>query len=109
MTDETQEKIGKLQLMEQSLQSFLMQKQQFQSQLIEIDSALKELETAKESYKIVGNVMISADKEDLIKELKEKKERLELRIKTLEKQENSIKERASSMQSEVMKNLEKKK
>ena len=109
MADETQEKIQKLQLLEQNMQQFLMQKQQFQAQLVEIDSALQELKTAKTAYKIVGNIMINANKEDLEKDLKDKKEKMELRIKTLEKQESSIKEKATSMQSEVMSELEKKK
>ena len=106
MEAETEKKINKLQLLEQSLQTFLMQKQQFQTQLIEIDSALNELKTAKESYKIVGDIMINADKEELIKELTERKEKVELRIKTLEKQEAELKEKATTMQKEVMKKLE---
>ena len=85
--EENQQKIQKLQLLEQNLQNFSMQKQQFQSQMIEVDSAFKELENANEAYKIVGNIMISSDKEKLKEELKDKKERLELRIKTIEKQE----------------------
>jgi prefoldin beta subunit len=107
MADETQEKIGKLQMLEQSMQTFLMQKQQFQAQLIEIESALKELKDAKTVYKITGNIMIDADKASLEKDLQEKKEKFELRIKTLEKQEAEIKKKATSMQAEVMEGLEK--
>lgn len=83
----------------------MMQKQQFQAQLVEIESALNELKNAKTAYKIVGNIMIDAKKEDLEKDLKEKKEKTELRIKTLETQEKKLKEKASSMQAEVMKDL----
>ncbi|MBW2966352.1 prefoldin subunit beta, partial [Candidatus Woesearchaeota archaeon] len=97
------------QMMEQSMQSFLMQKQQFQAQLVEIESALKELEKSKEAYKIVGNIMVSSNKEDLKNDLQKKKEMVELRIKTLEKQESQIKEKASSVQEEVMKELKEKK
>jgi prefoldin beta subunit len=85
-----------------------MQMQQFQGQMAEIDSALKELESAKESYKIIGNIMVLSEKEDLIKDLKSKKDVLDLRIKTLEKQESQMKEKASAMQSDVLKNMEKK-
>ena len=70
---ETEQKIAQLQLMEQNLQSFLMQRQQFQSQLVEVESALKELDKSKESYKIVGNIMVSTSKEELKKDLEEKK------------------------------------
>ena len=51
---------------------------------------LKELEKSNTAYKIVGNIMVSSDKEELLKELNSKKEVVELRIKTLEKQEKQI-------------------
>ena len=77
--------------MEQNLQNFIMQKQKFQTQLFEIENALKELKNTKDkTYKIVGTVMIASKKEELIKELKEKKSIVELRIKTIEKQEKTI-------------------
>lgn len=106
--EETQQKISQLQLFEQSLQNVLIQKQQFQSQLVEIESALKEIGTAKEVYKIVGNIMVDSKKDDLKKDLTSKKEIIELRIKTLEKQEKSIKEKATKMQSEVLEKIKKK-
>ncbi len=108
VSKETEQKIAQLQLMEQNLQSFLLQRQQFQSQLIEVESALKELETAKESYKIVGNIMVNASKEDLKKDLEEKKGILELRIKSVEKQETQIKEKASKTQAEVLEKMKEK-
>lgn len=109
MNKETEQKIGQLQLMEQNLQNFLAQKQNFQTQLFEIENALKELEKTKDKvYKIAGTVMIASKKEDLIKELEEKKSVVELRIKTLEKQEKTIKEKANQMQTEVMSSLKKK-
>ncbi|MBU4502939.1 MAG: prefoldin subunit beta [Nanoarchaeota archaeon] len=105
----TEEKIGQLQLMEQNLQNFIMQKQKFQTQLFEVDNALKELGLSKDkAYKIVGTVMIASKREDLIKELKEKKSVLELRIRTIEKQEKSLKDKATEMQTEIMSSLKKK-
>lgn len=105
LSKETEEKIGQLQLFEQSLQNILVQKQQFQSQLMEIESALKELETTKEAYKIVGNIMVASKKEDLKKDLDSKKETVSLRIKTMEKQENHIREKAKKIQQEVSDNI----
>lgn len=102
MDKKTQEKIQTLQLLEQNLQNFLMQKQQFQAQLVEIESALSELGKSKEAYKIVGNIMVSSEKESLEKELKEKQETLGVRIRSIEKQENSIKDRAKKLQEEVL-------
>ena len=105
MDKETQEGIQQLQLLEQNLQNFLMQKQQFQAQLIEIDSALEELKDNKEAYKIIGNIMVKTSKEELEKDLKNKKEMIELRIKTLEKQEDKIQERSKKIQEDVLKKM----
>ena len=102
---ETEQKIAQLQLYEQSLQNILVQKQQFQSQSLEIESALKELEGTKEAYKIVGNIMVSSKKEDLKKDLESKKETVNLRVKTIEKQENQIREKAKKLQEEVSKDI----
>jgi prefoldin beta subunit len=101
VSKETEQKIAQLQLYEQSMQSILMQKQQFQSQSLEIESALKELESTKEAYKIVGNIMVASKKEDLKEDLNSKKETVSLRIKALEKQENNIREKAKKLQEEV--------
>src|SRR3989344_4588531 len=99
---DTEEKIGQLQMMEQSLQSFLSQKQQFSMQLVEIESALSELENTNKSYKIIGNIMVEAEKTELKTDLTSKKEMIELRIKTIERQENQIREKTSKLQSEIM-------
>lgn len=105
MNKETENKIGQLQLFEQGLNNFLMQKQQIQAQLVEIESALKELKDAKTAYKIIGNIMVSAKKDELEKDLKTKKDIIQLRIKSIEKQEKQIKEKAEVLQKEVMKGL----
>jgi len=101
-----QEKINKLSMMEQTLQSFLAQKQTFQAQLMEIDSALDELKKTDKAYKIVGNVMVFSDKESLISDLNQKKETVELRIKSIDKQETKMREKTSELQSEVMKEMQ---
>lgn len=101
------EDLHKLQLMEQSLQQFLMQRQTFQAQLMEIDSALSELDKTDKAYKIVGNIMVVSEKSELKKDLESKKEILNLRIKNLEKQEEKIKENASKLQAEIIKGMKK--
>lgn len=105
MEKEVEQKIAQLQLFEQSSQNLLMQRQQFQMQLAEIDSALKELGNTDSAYKIVGNIMVLKKKEDLEKDLSEKKEIAQLRIKSMEKQEKQIKDRASKLQEEILKNI----
>ena len=107
VSKETEQKIGQLQMFEQSLQSFLGQKQQFQVQLVEVESALNELDNTEKAYKIVGNIMVETDKNELKAELQSKKEMLELRIKTMEKQEVHIREKAEKLQSEILKKIKK--
>ena len=107
VSKETEQKIGQLQMYEQSMQSFLGQKQQFQVQLVEIDSALSELQNTNKAYKIVGNIMVEADKDELKTDLQSKKEMLELRIRTMEKQEAQVREKASNLQSEILKKMKK--
>jgi prefoldin beta subunit len=74
--------------------------------MIEIESALNELKNSEENYKIIGNIMVKTNKEELQKDLNQKRELFELRIKTIEKQEKETKEKASKIQTEVMKEIE---
>ena len=105
MDKETQEKINKLQMMEQNLQHLLLSRQQFSTQLVETESALKELETSEPVYKAVGNIMIKSDPATLKGELSQKKQILELRINSLEKQENQVRERSQHIKEDVMKHI----
>ena len=107
LSPETQESISKLQLIEQNVQTLLMQKQQYQAQLFELESALKELDKTDEAYKIVGNVMIKGDKAAMKAELASKKEILDLRLKNIDKQEKQMKDKAESLQKEVMAKMKK--
>lgn len=103
-----QESIGKLQVIEQQVQTMAMQKQQFQSQLFEIENALKELKNSKTAYKIVGNIMVLSEKEKLEKELEQKKEIADLRVANLDKEEKKLKEKAKKLQEELLSTLKKK-
>ena len=100
--EDAQDKIRQLQMLEQGLQQLLMQKQAFQLQMMEIESALKELDSSGEAYKIIGKIMVLTKREELNKELKEKKETLELRISSLEKQETKTREKAASLQKDIL-------
>jgi len=106
MPNPNEEKMQELQSMEQNLQLMLNQKQTFQAQLLEVDNALSELEkTQHQVYKIIGTIMVASNKQQTIKELEERKNILELRIKTIEKQENNIKQKANKLQEELLKEM----
>lgn len=103
---DTEDKIAKLQLIEQNMQQFLMQKQNFNAQLMEIKNALKEVdETEGNSYKIIGNIMVVSNKEKLKEDLENKQEILNIRIRNIKKQEQNLKEQAEKLQKEVMGDL----
>jgi len=102
---ETENKINQLSMLEQNLQNLGLQKQQFQNQNLEIESALSEIETSEESFKIIGNLMVKVGKEKIKNDLNDKKETIQLRIKTLEKQEEKFREKTKGLQDEILKNI----
>lgn len=102
-----QEKINQLQTIEQNLQHLLQQRQQFQMQLMEVESAQEEIQKTEKVYKIIGNIMVATEKSSLDKDLSEKKERVALRMKSIEKQETKLKEQAKTLREEVMQNMQK--
>jgi len=89
-----QEKIQELQILEQTLQNLLAQKQAFQMEFSETDSALKEIEkSGDEVFKIVGQIMLKVGKDKMKEDLLGKEKILELRLKTIERQENTLMEK----------------
>ena len=102
------DKVNQLQVLQHNLQNILMQKQQLESQVAEIDSALEGLTSTDKAYKIVGRIMVASSKEDLQKDLESSKEVQELRLKNLVNQENSLKKKFAEAQEEAMKELKSK-
>lgn len=103
---ETARKIQELQMLEQNLQTYSLQKQTFQLELNETLNAINELHDAKEDvYKIVGSIMLRAKKADLEKDLKQKKEMLDLRTKSIEKQEEMLREKLLKTRDDLMQGL----
>ncbi|MBD3202754.1 prefoldin subunit beta [Candidatus Woesearchaeota archaeon] len=105
LTKKNKKKIEQLQILEQNINTLLGQKQQIQSQIVENDSAIEEMDKSSTVYKIIGNIMVKSKKTELKKELQSKKERLELRTKAIEKQEKNLKNKASKIQKEVLKEI----
>ncbi len=99
---DTEKNIEELQIIEKNLQSLLMQKQSIQVEFNETTNALEEIKNSRgDVYKVLGGVMIKAIPEKLSKELGEKERILELRIKSMEKQEKSLEERAEKLKLDI--------
>lgn len=97
--------LKQLQLLQQNLQNVLVQKQQVQTQLLEVESAAKQLESTSSAYKLVGKIMIAFSTSSLLQELQEKKEVIQLRLKTISAQEQKLQGTIETVQQDVVKEL----
>ncbi len=98
------QKLQELQMLEQGLQNLLLQKQSFQMEFSETESALQAIEeSGEEVFKIIGQLMIKTEKSKVKEELENKKKMIELRIKTMETQETSVTEQLNKLREELMK------
>ncbi len=103
-----QERLLRLQQLQQTLQTVLTQKQQLELQLLEIDQALNELEKTSSNtviYKSVGSLLIKSEKDKVIDELKERKELANVRISVLSKQEERLRSQVKELQTKLQKDL----
>jgi len=104
----SENKFQEMQILEQNLQNILLQKQAFQMELIETQSALKEIEKSDgEVFKIIGQLMIKTEKNKMKGELENKNKLLELRTKNLEKQESIFTKKLEEIREEIIKQQEK--
>ena len=103
MADEKQAQMLDFERSRNQLLSISAQKQQFQMQLAVLKQASDELEKTKEKkvLKAVGNILIQSDVAAVKKELKEKNESLGLRLKTLQKQEESLINKLNKLKSQI--------
>jgi prefoldin beta subunit len=98
------EQLSRLQQLQQNLQAIMMQKQQVEIEIIETDRALEELKkigTQDPVYKSAGPLLIKSQKEDLLKELGEKKELLNTRVMVLAKQETRVKDNLKEVENKI--------
>lgn len=98
------EQVSRLQQLQQNLQAIMMQKQQLEVENVETDRALEELKKAGPDdavYKAAGSIMVKAKKEEVVKELEEKKELSATRVKVLEKQEARVKENLKEVEAKI--------
>ena len=92
---ELEDVIEQMEVQNQQLQSIMLQKQACMMQEREVENALEELKKVEtqEIFKSIGPILVKTGKESITKELEEVREELELKIKTLERQEKRVKEK----------------
>lgn len=105
---QVQERLQRLQNLQNTLQQLLVQKQRIEIEIMESDKALKTLkETTSESkvYKSVGAVLVEKPRDDVIKELEDRREFLDMRMKVIVKQEDKTREKMTGLQETLQKEL----
>jgi prefoldin beta subunit len=103
-----QERLLRLQQLQQTLQSILQQKQQVDMEKTEVDQTIAELQkTAEEAviYKAIGSLLVKVDKPKVTQELVERKELLETRTTVLARQEERIRSQTKEAQTKLQEDL----
>ncbi len=98
------EQLARFDQTQQNLQAVMAQKQQVELELSETEKALEELQKAADSeavYKFAGNLLVKVKKEEVMKELNEKKELANTRKMVLAKQETRFKESLRDLQTKI--------
>jgi len=95
--------VAQFNILQQQLQSVLLQKENLRLNAMEMSRALEELDKSKDktAYKITGPIMISKPAEELKKELKDIEEALKVRIESLEKTEKHLTDRLKGLQEKL--------
>ncbi len=105
---EVQERIARLQQLQGMLQSLILQRQRVDIELSETERALRTLEKVlpgSRVFKSAGSILVEMPKEEVLRDLTERKELLEIRSKALEKQESKARERLTSLQQVLQRDL----
>jgi prefoldin beta subunit len=103
-----QERLLRLQQLQQTLQSILAQKQQVDMEKSEVDQTIAELQkTADDAviYKAIGSLLVKADKTKINTELVERKELLDTRSTVLARQEERIRSQVKESQAKLQEDL----
>ncbi|AJF60840.1 MAG: prefoldin subunit [Candidatus Diapherotrites archaeon] len=100
-----QESIMEFEKARNQLLSISAQKQQLQLQSEALGQALDELKDSKEEkvFKAVGNILILKDAKEVKKEVDEQKETVDLRFKTVQKQEDALIDKMNKLKNEIEK------
>lgn len=103
MVEVNQAKLAEFERNRSQLLGISAQKQQLQIQSMTLKQALGELAKTKEKkvYKAIGNILIQSDTTKVKKELEEKKSSADLRLKTIQKQEDSLVNKLNKLKSEI--------
>jgi len=104
LSPQLRHQLAQFQQAQQQAQALMTQRQQLELLLRETERALEELDKLQEGapvYKSVGTILVKSEREELKKSLNEQKETLDLRIKTLGRQEERVVQRLREMREKL--------
>lgn len=103
-----QQRLLRLQQLQQTLQGVVNQKQQVEMQLNEVEQAVGELEKLTETaiiYKSIGALLIKSEKEKVTTDLTDRKELLKMRVEVLTKQDERLRTQVKDLQEKLQRDL----
>ncbi|XES77155.1 MAG: prefoldin subunit beta [Candidatus Bathyarchaeia archaeon] len=105
---QVQERLMRLQQLQQTLQTILQQKQQVDMEVAEIDQTLAELgKTADDAviYKAAGSILVKSEKAKVNTDLNERKDLLATRQTVLARQEERMRSQLKDIQTQLQSDL----
>ena len=99
-----QEQLNQYQNLQQQAHAVTVQKQNLDLQINETERAIAELEKTNsdtEVYKSAGSLLIKVNRDDIYDETKEQLETLQLRQKTMARQEERVMKKLQEMQTRI--------
>ncbi len=94
----------KYQELQDKLQRLLAEKSVIDTELKEVNRVLQELSSLPQDtavYKVVSNLLVKVNKADVERELNDRKEILELRSRTYQKQESAFRMQLEDLQKKI--------
>ncbi len=105
---QVQERLVKMQRLQQTLQSILAQKQQVDVESSETEQALSELQKMTDEavvYKAMGTILVKTERTRIISELTERKDLLSTRVTVLQKQEERLRNQLKDIETQLRQDL----
>jgi prefoldin beta subunit len=104
LSPQMRHQLAQFQQVQQQAQVLMSQRQQLEILLRETEKALEELQKLPEDavvYKSIGTILAKSEKKKLEQELAEQKETLDLRMKTIARQEERTLQRFKEMREKL--------
>ncbi len=105
---QVQERLLRMQQLQQTLQTILQQKQQVDMENAEIDQTLAELQKTPDEaiiYKTAGSLLVKAEKGKVVEDLTERKDLLGTRTTVLGRQEERLRNQLKEVQAKLQEDL----